>query len=198
MEPLDESMPAEQAAWLDTLLGKFKDQVHEALRLAVLHEREACMRLAEAQGAHAVAAAIRARALAVPTPKLFSVSEESPSPRVPAALVEKRTALRFPAGGKEVTLAEASRTAETFGGRLIDFSESGLGILVNREVAKGARLIARAAHAAANTPAAELEVRYCISTGSGWRIGCRFGQTPRRVAMALLGLNPAQGSEAPS
>ncbi|MBY0521913.1 MAG: PilZ domain-containing protein [Gemmataceae bacterium] len=174
MEKLDECMSDEELAWLGGLVGEFKDRVAEAIRRATLREREACARLAEAEGAKGVAVAIRDRS------------------EVPGG-AEKRAAPRLQACGKPVTLAPNTDEADIFSGRLIDYSDGGLGILISRQVAKGSVLLARGEGAPNDGPAAQLEVRYCISTGTGWRIGCQFRETPRRIAMTLLGLSAAQG-----
>jgi hypothetical protein len=188
VEKVDPYRPEEDAPWLDSVLGSFKERILEALALVALREREACAKVAEAKGSEGIAAAIRAR---TPTPR--AAAEREPAP--PSG-VEKRTTARFPAGGKAVSLHEENAAATPFPGRLMDYSDGGLGILIDREIAKGTRLVARAMPGDAQAPAAQLEVRYCISTGTGWRIGCRFWQTPRRVAMALLGLSPPQENAA--
>jgi len=108
---------------------------------------------------------------------------------------EKRAVPRFKPPAQQLILFDEAPGSLPFPGSLIDYSEAGLGILIACQVAKGTRLLARRADAGPDASAAQLEVRYCISTGTAWRIGCRFDGTSRRIAMALLGLTPPPDME---
>jgi len=191
----DEPTPEIESSWPEPLVAELKVWVIKAIQQVALREREACAQLAEAYGAGDVAADIRAR----PAPLVFVREEEQSPSRSPGpAPAERRAVPRWKEGDGEITLAEADGGTGPFPGRLMDHSEGGVGIQVDREVAQGAFLDARPANSQ-DAPAVRLQVRYCISTGRGWRVGCQFVGTSRQAIMSLLGLcPPPEGEEQPS
>jgi len=182
-----EPTPEVELTWPTPLAGESRDWVRKAIEQGALREREECARLAEARGASQVAADIRAR----PSPSVLVRDDEHSPAEVlsPTALLDQRVTPRWAAGGRTVMLSEADAHTPAFSGRLIDYSEGGVGILIDRSLSQGAFLDARPADEP-GTAAARLQVRYCISTGTGWRIGCQFVGTPRQVVMSLVGLSP--------
>jgi len=178
--------------WPTPLAGESRQWVRKAIEQAALREREECARLAEARGSSEVAADIRARA----SPSvLVRDDDHSPAEALsPTALMDKRATPRWVAGGRSVVLSEPDAQTPAFSGRLIDYSEGGVGILVDRPIAQSAFLDARSAEEPG--PAARLQIRYCISTGTGWRIGCQFVGATRQVIMSLVGLSPPRERDA--
>jgi hypothetical protein len=180
--------PTLELSWPTPLSEEARQGIRKAIEQATLQEREECARLAEARGASQLAADIRARPLPL---VLVRGDDQSPAETPsPTPQIDKRETPRS-VFGRMVMLTEADADTKAFSGRLVDYSEGGLGILVDRAVSEAAFLDARPADAP-DTAAARLKVRYCISTGTGWRIGCQFMGTPRQVVMALVGASPPQ------
>jgi PilZ domain len=188
-----ESTPEIELTWPSALAGEVREWVTRAIAQGALQEREECAKLAEAQGAAELAASIRSR----PAPALTvrALDRSPPGARSPTAPADKRASPRTMTEGRMVTLIEVGASANAFAGRLIDYSEGGLGILVERPVSQSIFLDASPAEGPETSPAARLQVRYCISTGTGWRIGCQFVSTPRQIVMALVGLSPPRPHE---
>jgi hypothetical protein len=188
-EDFDDLTPVIEATWPAPLPRESRDWVIKTIKQVVLREREACARLADAKGAADAAMEIRSQQA-----PLVSIRDEEHSPSVSPTPTERHALPRGPEGGAEVMLTEADSDSAPFFGRAMDYSEGGVGIQVDRRVDQGAFLDARPANSD-DAPAVRLQVRYCISTGTGHRIGCKFLGTSRQAIMTLLGLNPPEEAE---
>ena len=86
-----------------------------------------------------------------------------------------------------VLLAGSKGRGEQADGLVVDRSQGGLCLLVNREVARGTILSVRAVHAPEHVPWVEIKAVYIRQVGERWQVGCQFVDAPPLTVILLFG-----------
>lgn len=115
---------------------------------------------------------------------------DAPTETTPVSLNghERRTSARLPAAQMLITVCHPGGTADPQPGWVVDYSPSGLGILVDEEIPAGNMLHIRPFQAADDVPWVDVTVRHSRHDQRGWRLGCQFRAEVTWDDLRLFGL----------
>jgi hypothetical protein len=100
---------------------------------------------------------------------------------------ERRTTPRWGGNPIVVQVSDADARATPYRAVVIDRSDTGVGLSVDRKLEAGALLSLRVGSAADGTPWVRVQVKNCFPAGPYWEVGCQFVETPPPDVMRLFG-----------
>jgi hypothetical protein len=100
---------------------------------------------------------------------------------------ERRREPRHGGNPVPVLVREDEAAAEPYSAVVIDRSAGGLGLSLDRPLARGTLLRLRPTEAPDATPWVAVEVRNCWPDGPYWEVGCCFREAPAEDVLKLFG-----------
>jgi PilZ domain len=116
-----------------------------------------------------------------------NMDEPPPDLRFRGLHRERRTMPRW--GGNPIVVEISDAEGQTTPHRavIIDRSDTGVGLSVDRKVEPGCVLSLRAAGAVGEAPWVRMVVKNCLAAGPYWEVGCQFLEAPAADVARLFG-----------
>jgi hypothetical protein len=88
---------------------------------------------------------------------------------------------------QEVAITTTTHPIEQVHGIVVNRSDRGVALLVDKAFAPETLLNVRSVEAPADVPWVCVEVRHCRTAGKNWKLGCRFQEAPPWKVLAWFG-----------